>query len=413
MRELLPIDGAALSAAIPAAIRQLLDRLAERAATWLVGGTVRDLWLGRPSRDVDVAVAVTPERLRTSIGSADGFTGTSFDDQLGVANMVAAATGHDLAVSAFRSEADYGADRRPRRVEFGVDLDRDAQRRDFTINAAYVAWPDGAVVDPCGAREDLRSGLLRVVGPAESRLAEDPLRVLRGLRFLARYGLRPEPMTRDALRTVAPRCADLVPGRQFGELSCMLVMDGERAWRSLREYGVLAVLLPELVDVVGDVRLDEAPADPAARWAALGVAAGPDRLEEVLVRLNAPRQVRRDAVAVSRLAVPARRQDPQRVVAGVSPDWLTEALPRLMDVERARRLLAVLRGSGGHPGEPLVAAARLRAEGVPAGPALGVALRELRCALAAGKGEPEPEEVTVAIRDAVAAAIKEGGAGGR
>ncbi|MBI5850074.1 MAG: CCA tRNA nucleotidyltransferase [Planctomycetes bacterium] len=301
---------------------------------WVVGGTVRDAALGLPLRDVDLASALLPGRVAALlphgvVADLDPLLGTcTFPiDDCGVTRSVQHTT--------FRVEGQYGADRRPREVAFVADLDRDAPRRDFTVNALYLDPLARSIVDPSGGRADLARRRFRTIGEPVRRLVEDPLRILRAIRLEARTGLLPCPATTAALAQCAPLAGQLVPQRRFHEIDDLL--DGRWAAdgvRRLLDTAVLAWAVPWLATRFASVRrtLDSGSflADHVARWLAL---AGGDHdvAMEVLAGLEAPRPLRRAVAAPRGRALVSGRD---LVALGVEPgpglgDLLREALRRI------------------------------------------------------------------------------------
>jgi len=159
---------------------------------WFVGGCVRDLLLDRPIHDVDLATDCVPERI-TNLFDKTVTVGKSF----GVV-VVVLPDGSHVDVATFRHDGRYLDNRRPESVRFGT-VEEDVARRDFTINALLLDPWNGQVVDHVGGLEDLRARRLRGVGDARTRLGEDPLRVLRGLRFAAVLELTIEEGTWTAI----------------------------------------------------------------------------------------------------------------------------------------------------------------------------------------------------------------------
>src|SRR5271157_4062057 len=158
----------------------------------LVGGAVRDMLLGRPHTDFDIATDALPPQViplfRRVIptGIKHGtvtvhFKGTTFE------------------VTTFRTEAAYGDGRRPDSVTFSPSIMDDLARRDFTINAIAYDLLTDRVADPHGGRQDLRNGIIRAIGNASDRFREDGLRPLRACRFAAQLGFTVEEATRQAI----------------------------------------------------------------------------------------------------------------------------------------------------------------------------------------------------------------------
>lgn len=211
---------------------------------YAVGGAVRDGLRGAPSGDWDVATDARPDAVQAlfprthPIGIEHGTVGVRVD-------------GETVEVTTFRT--DVATDGRHAEVRFGATLEEDLARRDFTINA--IAWDPvgGEVVDPYGGREDLAAGVLRAVGDPDRRFPEDYLRILRALRFAARFGLEVEPATREALARHAAGVTRLSGERVREELLKTLAQcrEASRALEGWREHGVMARLLPEVAVCFG------------------------------------------------------------------------------------------------------------------------------------------------------------------
>jgi tRNA nucleotidyltransferase (CCA-adding enzyme) len=238
--------------------------------TWAVGGAVRDALRGVGSSDWDFATRASPAEVQRAfrrtvpLGLAHGTVGVI--DREGVMHEV----------TTFRKDVE--TDGRHAVVAFASRIEDDLARRDFTINA--LAWHPIRLelLDPFGGRADLAAGILRTVGRAEDRFAEDFLRVLRALRFAGRFGLRIHEPTWSALCAAAPRIIDLSPERIREEL--LKVLSGaappSRALNDYRRAGVWAAVAPE-VEALGPEpwlatleEVDRLPArEPWLRLAAL------------------------------------------------------------------------------------------------------------------------------------------------
>jgi tRNA nucleotidyltransferase (CCA-adding enzyme) len=236
----------------PRPVLEIADRLEQAGhETWCVGGAVRDALLGHPHSDWDLATAATPEEVRAlfghrrtiPVGIEFGTVGV-LDDQR---------TLHE--VTTFRR--DVRTDGRHAEVEFGVSLDDDLARRDFTINAIAYSPRRRRLHDPFHGREDLTRRLVRAVGDPAERMREDRLRVLRGIRFASRFGFDIDPGTWRAMVASAPHLGRLSPERVKQELEKTMeqVARPGAALRKWREAGALATLVPALADV-SDETLD-------------------------------------------------------------------------------------------------------------------------------------------------------------
>ena len=227
---------------IPEPVLAVLRRLgAAGFEAYAVGGSLRDLILGRPVADWDIATSALPEETQTV------FPGSVYENRFGTVGVK-----RDRAIdqiTTYRREHDYADHRRPGRVEFGTDLEEDLARRDFTINAIAWGMRDGApeLRDPFGGLADLRGGVIRAVGRAEERFAEDALRMLRALRFAATLGFEIDRATLDAIRSNARLASELSGERVGAELRRILgALRPSIALRLAAETGLLDVLFPEL-----------------------------------------------------------------------------------------------------------------------------------------------------------------------
>ena len=198
---------------MPAAAAAILERL-EGAGheAWAVGGCVRDSLLGLAPKDWDLCTSARPEEMETV------FSGWQvIPTGLRHGTLTVRLEGENWEVTTYRTDGAYTDHRHPDGVAFVREVEADLARRDFTVNA--MAWhPRRGLFDPMGGRKDLEGKTLRCVGEPARRFGEDALRILRGVRFAACYGLSPAPETaaaihqqRELLKTVAPErcCAEL------------------------------------------------------------------------------------------------------------------------------------------------------------------------------------------------------------
>lgn len=218
--------------------------------TWCVGGAIRDALLGHPHLDWDFATAARPEDVREVFGHRRTIpVGIEFGT-VGVLD----GDGVMHEVTTFRR--DVKTDGRHAEVEFGVSLDDDLARRDFTINAMAFSPIRGELRDPFRGRDDLRRGIVRAVGDARARMREDRLRALRGIRFASRFGFALDPETLEAIRESAPHLGRLSAERVKQEIEktmdqVALPGDAFAMWKST---GAFAILVPKL-DLAGDEAL--------------------------------------------------------------------------------------------------------------------------------------------------------------
>jgi poly(A) polymerase/tRNA nucleotidyltransferase (CCA-adding enzyme) len=245
----------------------LVAVLAALPGARLVGGVVRDALAGRPIADIDLATPWPPDQAMAALArSGIRVIPTGIDH----GTVTAVVAGRGFEVTTLRR--DVQTDGRHAVVAFTTDWRADAARRDFTINAMSMT-PDGAVFDYFGGAADLRAGLVRFVGDAATRIAEDYLRILRFFRFHARYGAGPpDPDAVAAIRATVGGIATLSAERVWSELVRILsAPDPRAAVHLMASLGVLDAVMPEGAD---PARLDRliaagAPDDPLLRLAAL------------------------------------------------------------------------------------------------------------------------------------------------
>ena len=185
----------------PTAARQfaieVVARLREAGyqALW-AGGCVRDQLLGIEPKDYDVATSAEPDQIRDLFGRRRTLAiGQSF----GVITVLGPKDVGQLDVATFRSDLGYSDGRHPDSVSF-TSAEEDAKRRDFTINGLFLDPLENRVLDYVGGQEDLRQGIIRAIGDPEQRIAEDKLRMLRAVRFAARFGFAIEDATLSAIQ---------------------------------------------------------------------------------------------------------------------------------------------------------------------------------------------------------------------
>jgi len=215
---------------------------------WLVGGALRDRRLGFESKDLDYATGADPDQVEALVGSL-GTSVTTVGKRYGTIGVLV--DGEWSEITTFRGDAYTDGSRWPD-VTFGRSIEDDLARRDFTINAFAEDAFSGRALDLFGGDADLRAGLIRAVGEPEVRFREDPLRILRGLRFASQLGFEIEAGTLDGMRATASLLATLSQERITTELDKLLQGVRPRAGLdALQETGALPVVLPELSSMVG------------------------------------------------------------------------------------------------------------------------------------------------------------------
>jgi len=253
-------SGAVLIAMLKDFATSIVQTLRQRGfQAYLVGGCVRDLLLGREPKDYDVAANATPEQVMEifpetyAVGAQFGVVLVPMPDENVAADSTEVpAISRTVEVATFRSDIGYSDGRHPDEVRFSQDPRQDVARRDFTINGMLLDPVSGEVFDFVGGREDLAAGIVRTIGEPEHRFAEDRLRMLRAVRFAARFEYTIEPATFAATRKLAEQICVVSRERVRDELTRMLTEGrARRAFLLLDESGLLAQVLPEISAMKG------------------------------------------------------------------------------------------------------------------------------------------------------------------
>ena len=261
-------------------------RVDEHVELFLVGGVVRDMLLGAPlGRDLDFATSASPAHTERALHAAGGKV-FKIGEKFGTIGAVFTSGSRDVLVevTTYRAEAYRAGSRKPD-VDFRGTLLDDLARRDFTINAIALDPRTGEIHDPFDGQTDLANGRIRAVGDPFERLQEDPLRLLRAVRFASRLGFEIEPTTSEAIGRTAAGLAAISRERVRDELEKLLL--GPMPARGIRlvcDLGLAEFSLPDLPKLRGMAQeegrhkdvfthtlqvLDRTPPRLALRWAAL------------------------------------------------------------------------------------------------------------------------------------------------
>lgn len=263
----------ALAAAFSEAEREL----------FVVGGTVRDLLLKQPQTDLDFTTNARPPEIKRLLTRARADHIFAIGERFGTIGGVFGE--HIVEITTYRSEAYEAGSRRPQ-VEFGDSLDGDLSRRDFTINALALHATTGDLVDPFGGQADLVARQVRAVGTPEDRFRDDPLRLMRAVRFAARLAFEIEMDTRRAIPPVADALATISRERIAIEMGKILTSQlPGLGLRLLTDLGLMQQIIPEVLAMRGMTQdasyhhkdvydhtlqvVDQAPDRLIVRWAAL------------------------------------------------------------------------------------------------------------------------------------------------
>jgi poly(A) polymerase len=216
---------------------------------YLVGGCVRDILLGRAPADYDVTTDATPDRVEQIFPNS-----LTVGAQFGVVVVIAESSQENLQVevATFRSDVGYSDGRHPDAVVYAKSAEADVKRRDFTINGLLLDPKTNEVFDYVGGRNDLRAGIIRAIGQPEQRFREDKLRMLRAVRFAARFGYIIELETLRAIQKLAAEVVQVSAERLRDELTKLLTEGAaRRGFELLDETRLLPQLLPEIARMKG------------------------------------------------------------------------------------------------------------------------------------------------------------------
>jgi putative nucleotidyltransferase with HDIG domain len=225
---------------------------------YFAGGCVRDLLLGREPADFDVATDATPRQVMHIFPQT-----YAVGEQFGVVLVPPPkreqgvpespdTNNHPVEVATFRSDVGYSDGRHPDEVRFSANPHEDVERRDFTINGMMLDPVTNEILDFVGGRADLQAGIIRAIGDPERRFTEDKLRMLRAVRFAARFEYQIDPATLAAIQKLAPQIHQVSCERVREELTKMLTEgQAKRTFELLDTTGLLREVLPEIAAMKG------------------------------------------------------------------------------------------------------------------------------------------------------------------
>lgn len=236
-----------LATGVPASVATIMDRLGKKGfEAYIVGGCVRDAMLGRTPDDWDVTTNATPAQMKGAVGLPSRDTGLKH----GTVTFIV--DGETIETTTFRTESGYSDSRHPDSIGFASTLVEDLSRRDFTVNA--MAWsPETGIVDPFDGVADLERHVLRCVGDANERFAEDGLRVMRALRLASVHGLDIEEETACAMHAKRMTLDAVSRERISVELAKMMAApDGRHLGDIVRQFpDIMFQVAPELEATYG------------------------------------------------------------------------------------------------------------------------------------------------------------------
>ena len=233
--------------------KMVLERLCKVGNAWIVGGWVRDLLSGLEPKEVDYATSLKPRDV-VKLFPRNIPIGEKYGTIMVLADVKPKKTDSkedSWEVTTLRRDGSYGDGRRPENVEFGLDIENDLARRDFTINAMAIDGSSGELIDPFSGQEDLVNGILRAVGDADERISEDGLRILRAFRFLdSKNGTirNLDENLSNAIRKNVVMLENVSEERKWNELAKIISsQNATHILLSMKEHGVLSEILPDVL----------------------------------------------------------------------------------------------------------------------------------------------------------------------
>lgn len=316
-----------ISMKLPPSVEAVLCALEQAGhPAYLVGGCVRDMLLGRPCHDYDIATAARPEQVHAVLNRYP-----VLDTGLAHGTVTVLLPETAVEITTFRRESAYADHRRPTSVSFSATLSQDLSRRDFTVNAMAMDRR-GRLFDPYHGRQDLSNGILRCVGDPRERFSEDALRILRAIRFAAVLRFSPEENTARCLKELCPLLKYVSRERILSELHLLLCAPGTAA--VLKEFALplsKALPLPPSILQKAAAGIDRLPQNFCLRLSFLFYLAGlgTEQARKILGALRTSRQLRDNVCArLGALPLPPCRTvcDTRRLLCRFGPDVLQDAL---------------------------------------------------------------------------------------
>ncbi len=228
-----------------------VTRFMQPYPVYITGGFVRDSFLGLEPKDIDFSTPTTPDEIEKKIRESlneHGHNRKAVNVGKKFGCLKCKVFGEDIDIVSFRTEKYKKGNRKPD-VEYVKTIHEDLSRRDFTINAMAIRLHKGKlrVIDPFGGQQDIEGGVIRAVGHPKQRFKEDPLRMLRAIRFACRFGFRVEEVTYSKMKKMANYILDISKERWVMELDKILLSDRvDDGLRYLWDANLFRFMIPEL-----------------------------------------------------------------------------------------------------------------------------------------------------------------------
>lgn len=236
---------------IPVEVSRVTEKLKEAGfEAYLIGGCVRDLFMGRKPKDWDVTTNAIPEEIIPL------FPKTFYENTYGTVGVVNEGVSDEtmkiIEITPYRTESGYSDSRRPDNVEFSINILDDLKRRDFTINAIAYDAEDAEIVDPFGGVADLARGIIKTVGNPRERFFEDGLRIIRAIRFHVELGFPLDPETEVSILENKDILGKVSRERIRDELIKIVMSPNPmEGFLLMKKLGLLEFVIPELEEAIG------------------------------------------------------------------------------------------------------------------------------------------------------------------
>jgi len=310
---------------LPAPVRYAMNALTRAGhQAYIVGGSVRDVLLGKEPHDYDITTSALPEEM-LELFSRDRLLTNGMKH--GTVTLIKYGT--PIEMTTFRIDGEYSDGRHPDAIEFTGNLYEDVARRDFTVNA--LCWnPETGLIDYVDGEEDIQNRIIRCVGDPDRRFTEDALRILRALRFSSVLDFDIDPVTAESAIDFRGLLDKIAVERILVELKKLLA--GARAEQVLLQFRpVFEVILPELCGLTADQymlaarRVSLTPPAPELRLAALLYGMEPEKVAECAMRLKFSKASRKFIEQIGLNAarpLPMNRPDMRRMLGEMGEELL-------------------------------------------------------------------------------------------
>jgi tRNA nucleotidyltransferase (CCA-adding enzyme) len=216
---------------------------------YIVGGAVRDFIMNNKIHDVDIATSATPQEI-IQLFENEGYKAIPTGEEFGTITVIF--NGKPYEITTYRSEGKYTDSRHPELVKWETDITKDLSRRDFTINSIGYDIINDKFIDPYGGRSDIKNHILKAVGNPDARFKDDPLRMMRFIRFAGRYGIKPDPKTLNAVHRQRHLLKKIPKERVRDELFKILQSDNvDTSLRLFVKSGLSNEVIPQLSRLEG------------------------------------------------------------------------------------------------------------------------------------------------------------------